>query len=280
MRRGLEKVSSLYGLIGEKLSHSLSPKIHREIFKEINIDAFYHIFEVERADIGEAVKGLKALKARGVNVTIPYKVEVMNFLDEISPEAESIGAVNTLDFVGDRVIGYNTDYYGFGILLRENSIDIKGKKAVILGSGGAALSVISYLVDNDISDVKIATRDIGRTMLKKSLNRYDIVDYGGLTDIKGYDMIINCTPCGMFPHVDSSPVEKKVLSSFNLVIDLIYNPQKTLILRNADEIGIKGINGLDMLIGQAIAAEEIWNKRILSRELFIKIHNLLHNLLA
>lgn len=273
-------MSSLYGLIGEKLGHSLSPKIHSEIFKEINIDAFYHVFEVERENIGEAVKGLKALGAGGVNVTIPYKVEVMDFLDGISPEAENIGAVNTLDFADGRVIGYNTDYYGFGMLLRENFIDIKGKKAVILGSGGAALSVINYLVDNDVSEVKIATRDIGRTMLKKSLNRYDIVDYGGLTNIKGYDMIINCTPCGMFPHVESSPVEKKVLGSFNLVIDLIYNPKKTLILRYADEIGIKGINGLDMLIGQALAAEEIWNKRKLSRELFIKIHNLLYNLLV
>ncbi|ERJ11660.1 shikimate dehydrogenase family protein [Haloplasma contractile] len=121
-------MSSIYGLLGERLSHSLSPVIHNEIFKTLGDECYYHLFEVERDCLSDAIKGLKALKTKGVNVTIPYKIEVIKHLDEHSDETLKIGAVNTIVFRQNKTIGYNTDYFGFGMMLKAFNIDVKIKK--------------------------------------------------------------------------------------------------------------------------------------------------------
>ncbi|MCT4607442.1 MAG: shikimate dehydrogenase [Marinisporobacter sp.] len=247
----------LYGLIGEKLTHSFSPKIHELILKELKKEGYYHLFEIKKENLKDALCGLKALEVGGVNVTIPYKVELMKYLDECSQEAKRIGAVNTICFKEGKAIGYNTDYYGFGMMLHINNIELKNKRALILGTGGASKAVIQYLLDEGIKDITIVSRDIHKG--KEKYKEVEIISYDKIKNLKGYDMVINCTPCGMYPHVDASPVKKEELLNFHTAIDLIYNPQETLFLRDAKENGLKIVNGLYMLVGQAIKAQELWN---------------------
>ncbi|SHK08712.1 shikimate dehydrogenase [Paramaledivibacter caminithermalis] len=247
----------LFGLIGEKLKHSFSPAIHSIIFRELNIEGYYNLFEVKKGDLKDAIYGLKALGIRGVNVTIPYKIDIIKYLDNISDEAERIGAVNTICFRDNKAIGYNTDYFGFGIMLDEFNIDIRGKNSVILGTGGASKSVMQYLLDKGIGDITFASRDISKA--KEKFKNHRAISYNDIKSLNKKDIIINCTPCGMYPNVENCPVSKKDISKFHTAIDLIYNPRETLFLKYAKEEGIKTVNGLYMLVGQAVKAQELWN---------------------
>lgn len=251
-------MEKLYGLIGERLGHTYSPLIHREILKETGIKGHYGLFQVERCNLKYAVSGLKALSYNGVNVTIPYKTEIIKYLDNLSAEAEKIGAVNVINIDKSGIsTGYNTDYHGFGMMLDNANIKIKNEGAVILGTGGASKAVIQYLKDNGAGDILLVTRDID-TAAKKYPD-YRITTYNDLNRLKDYSIIINSTPVGMYPNIDFSPVDSKYLKGFSYAIDLIYNPSQTLFLKLAAEEGLKTINGLYMLIAQAVKSQEIWN---------------------
>lgn len=261
----------LYGLLGEKLSHSFSPKIHFEIFKNININGHYHLFNVEKKDLKSAIDGFKALKVQGVNVTIPYKVKVMEYLDSVSKEAKKIGAVNTICFQNGSAVGYNTDYYGFGMMLHKFNINVKNDKAVILGTGGASKAVVQYLVDKDIKDITFVSRK--KEEVKKGFENFKIINYEELKKEKEGNIIINCTPCGMYPNCENSPIDKDIISKYKAAIDLIYNPKETLFLKYAKEKGIKGVNGLYMLVGQGIKSQELWNNEKIDEKIVDKIYN-------
>ncbi len=251
-------MSDLYGLFGEKLSHSLSPQIHSKVFSKLNMKGYYHLFELKSEDLGTAVAGLKVLKARGINVTIPYKIQVMNFLDELSKEAKALGAVNTIKFEKDKTIGYNTDYFGLKMLFEKNEIAVKDKKALILGNGGVAVTVVQFLLDSGISEITIATIDKD---LNKDIPQFGyckMISFDEIPSVKA-DILVNCTPVGMYPAVNNSPVDKKYICNFSTAVDMIYNPKKTLFLQYAEEAGLKAVNGLYMLVGQGIASQEIWN---------------------
>ncbi|NMM63825.1 shikimate dehydrogenase [Clostridium sp. P21] len=263
-------MSSLYGLIGERLGHSLSPEIHSLILEKLNLKGLYNLFEVNNDDLKEAVIGLKALGAKGVNVTIPYKVEIMQYLDSISKEAEKIGAVNTIAFKENGIIGYNTDYYGFGESLKNGKIDIYNKNAVILGTGGASKAVLHYLLDNGVKDVVYVSRNPENAM--KQVKNFNIISYEDMNKLKNTDIIINCTPCGMYPKVEYSPVNRSILSKFSSAVDLIYNPKETIFLKEARETGAKTVNGLYMLVAQAAASQEIWQERKISEEIIKQIY--------
>lgn len=258
-----------YGLLGEKLGHSLSPSIHNMIFEELGFEAEYNLFEVNHKDLKNAIDNFKKFEFKGINVTIPYKVDVMEYMDQISEEASKIEAINTITFEGGCLKGYNTDYYGFGMLLKKNNIEVKGKIAVILGSGGASKSVYQYLEDNGAGQIIIVSRDPekARDIFKGSKS----VSYEELNFIEGGDIIINCTPVGMFPNIDVSPVEEAIIGRFSSAIDLIYNPKETLFLKYAEEKGVKALNGLYMLVGQAVKSQEIWNHIEISDEIAEKI---------
>lgn len=264
-------MSSFYGLLGESLKHSVSPKIHSLIFKELDIQGYYHLFEVQKSELKNAVYGLKALGAKGVNVTIPYKLSVMEYIDLISPEAEKIGAVNTICFCDNKTTGYNTDYYGFGMLLSKNEIQVKNKSAVVLGSGGAARSVLQFLVNKGIKDVTIVSRN--KDALKKEFRNIaaNLISYEELQSISYGDIIINCTPCGMYNHTQNSPAPKSIVSRFSAAVDLIYNPEQTPFLKFAQELNIKNVNGLYMLVGQAVAAQELWNNKKIDKAVVDKV---------
>ena len=263
-------MNDLYGLLGEPLSHSLSPQIHSYIFGQLGLDAKYFLFPLKSGDLAAAVTGLKLLGATGVNITIPYKVTIMSMLDQISPEAKAIGAVNTILFKDQHTTGYNTDYHGFGLLLKNESISVNGKTAILLGTGGAAKMAACYLKDHGIGDLHLVTR----TPLD-ARSTLPLLSYGELALAPGADMIINCTPVGMFPHVEESPIHQQFLKKYSIAIDLIYNPFETRFLREAREFGLKTCNGLMMLVGQAVVAEELWQDQKINMAILQPLYSIL-----
>jgi len=252
-------MSELYGLLGEKLSHSVSPQIHTILFNKLNMKGYYHLFELKSKDLKVVMEGFNVIKPRGLNVTIPYKIKVMEFVDKVSPEAKEIGAVNTLKFQEDEIIGYNTDYHGIGMLFDKNNIIVKNKKAVILGNGGVAATMVYYLLKQGITEVTVVTRDVIKVKGNSKFDDCSIISYDEIQDIKESDIVVNCTPLGMYPNLQNSPIEKKYMGKFSVAVDMIYNPKKTLFLKYAEQVGLKAVNGLYMLVGQATSAQEIWN---------------------
>ena len=268
--QGGANMKPLYGLIGEKLNHSLSPQIHSAILRKLDIQAYYHLFEVNRDEIEDAIRGLQALNIRGVNVTIPYKVEVMKYLHQISKEAEKIGAINAILVENHRRIGYNTDYHGLERMVKYYSIPIKNQKAVILGTGGAAKAVLQYLLDHGIGQISMVSRYIEIAALK--YQNFNLLSYEKLKKLKSQDIIINCTPLGMYPFIQQSPVQQDIMRNYQWAIDLNYNPTETLFLKYARQEGLKIGSGLFMLVAQAIKAQEIWQKRIIPQEFVEEIY--------
>lgn len=259
-----------FGLIGEKLSHSLSPDIHKRVFEELNIRATYNLFSVKKEAFNKVIESLKTLGVKGVNVTIPYKEDIIRQLDYISPEAKAIGAVNTVLMKDGKALGYNTDYYGFGEMLKRERIQIQGKRCYVLGAGGAARAVAEFLKDQ-LGKVTIVSRDIKSA--KHSFRGYNIIDYKELECITQGDIIVNTTPCGMYPNIETIAVSDEVLKKFNTAVDIVYNPLETRFLKRSKELGLKVVEGLYMLIGQGLKAEEIWNDIVIDSsigELIIK----------
>ncbi|MBU3075073.1 shikimate dehydrogenase [Clostridium estertheticum] len=252
-------MSELYGLLGEKLSHSVSPQIHSKIFNKLGIKGYYHLFEVESRDLKAVMEGFKVIKPRGINVTIPYKIKVMEFLDDVSTEAKAIGAVNTIKFENGKTIGYNTDYFGIGMLFNKNDIQVENKKATIFGNGGVAVAMVNYLLNNGISEITVVTRNVSKLKENSSFKSCRVISYDEIQEIKELSIAINCTPLGMYPNINNSPIEKKYIGKFTSAVDMIYNPKETLFLKYAKEAGLKAVNGLYMLVGQATCAQEIWN---------------------
>lgn len=224
------------GLIGEHLGHSFSPQIH-----SLLADYSYELFELERDGVGYFVKH-NSLDA--YNVTIPYKKDVMPFLDVISKEAATIGAVNTIVRRDGRLYGYNTDYFGFSYTIDFSKIKIKGKKALVLGAGGASATVCAVLRDRGVRELIVVS---SKTNTPEFLSKH--------TDT---DIIVNASPVGMYPHNGVSPVDLSLFPTCSGVLDLIYNPSKTQLLLDAEAKGIPHVNGLPMLVAQAAKAFELF----------------------
>lgn len=258
--------SDRYGLVGEKLSHSLSPGIHSFLFKELKINAQYDLLEVKPEELTNLLDNLKSRGYLGVNVTIPYKKEILAHLDSLSDEAVHIGAVNTI-CIADGYRGYNTDYDGFGMALEEYGVNTEGARCAVLGSGGAARAVVAYLEDHGASGITIVSRDPDSAILKfPGLSGMDIASFHAMD----YDLLINTTPVGMYPDINQSPLQKEQLKGVGFVMDLIYNPVRTVLLQYSEELGIPHANGLYMLVAQAFRSEEIWQGRTLDRSLITK----------
>ncbi len=247
------------GLIGNPLGHSLSPLMHNRTLVHMGLNGIYLPMEITPQRLGEAVLGLRALNFTGVNVTIPFKREVIPFLDELSPEAQACQAVNLIRHSEGRLIGYNTDGQGFMASLREEGID-RLNRVIIIGAGGAARSVVYELaqagaVQVDILDllperaaalaefVNQATpgRAVGHMM--------DQAVFAGLCPAA--DLVVNCSPVGMHPGIDRSPVKSLAgLKPEAVVYDLVYNPPATKFLNLARDQKIHTINGAAMLVHQ------------------------------
>lgn len=261
--------SRLAGLIGNPVGHSISPQLHNTISKYVGIDMVYVPFKVEKTELENAVKGLKAIDIVGFNVTIPYKKEIMKYIDINSKEALLMGAVNTVKNIGGRLYGYNTDAEGFVRSFKEEAgTGFENKKVVLIGAGGTARAIAVKTAMEGAGRIYIVNRTIERALdiadiVNNNIERIceafdpDEAEAAGIFS-KG-DIIINTTPLGMYPDVDKSPVRDSVkFSDRQIVYDVIYNPEKTKFLADAEKCGCKTINGFGMLIYQGIYAYEIW----------------------
>ncbi|MBE5804821.1 MAG: shikimate dehydrogenase [Clostridiales bacterium] len=238
-----------YALIGEKLGHSLSVPIHEAIFQRLGIDADYRLIEIPRDDFAPTVRRLIA-ELDGFNVTIPYKQDVMPLLDAIDPAAQAIGAVNTV-VKGARVCGHNTDILGFTAMLRHYGIDPLDQPCYVLGGGGTAKTACAALMRMGAKSVTVVSRHPGPGQ----------IDYQRLTeDFSG--ILVNTTPAGMLYQKDPCPIDEAalpgILARAKGVVDVIYNPPETVLTAAARAAGIPACTGLYMLIGQAVAAESLW----------------------
>lgn len=247
-----------YGLIGKSLSHSISDILHEYIMKQMDIKGSYSMFEVKPENLEDVIKSMKVLDISGINVTVPYKQDIMNYLEKVSDKALAIGAVNTIAIEDGLAVGYNTDYDGFKFNLEKANIEILDKPFTLLGAGGAAKAVIKLLEDEKARSITIVSRNPDK--IKKEYPEIEIITYDEIKQIKEKYCLINCTPVGTFPNIDECPLAEEDIKLYENVVDLIYNPEKTKLLRIADKYSINNINGLFMLIGQAIRAQQIWEK--------------------
>ena len=241
------------GLLGRKLGHSYSPQIHANLG-----DYEYALFEKEPEELEDF---LKNGDFSGLNVTIPYKKDVIPFLDELSPVAQKMGAVNTVVRRGDRLIGHNTDYFGFTSMVEKSGLSPAGKKCLVLGSGGASNTVVAVL------------RELGAEVIIISRNGKN--NYDNLHIHADAAIIVNATPVGMYPSTSVSPVDISRFPKLEGVLDVVYNPARTQLLLDGEERGIVTMNGLWMLVAQAKESAEWFTGSEISDEKIGRIHTLL-----
>lgn len=251
-----------FGVIGAKLGHTASPAIHEKFFRIMHMQGHeYGVLEMDRSNIRQELHRLYDEGYTGANVTIPYKLDVMPFLTDISREARIIGAVNTIHFTDQGAFGYNTDYYGFGRSLDHAGIDPARRHCTVLGSGGGARAIMQYLADQDAASITVVSR---RPHTKTEFDAFaedlgaDIIDYSQFEQEGKGDLLVNCTPVGMFPDVDGCPVTEERIAEFPAVVDIVYNPKETKILEIARRHGACVLNGMYMLVAQAVGSQEIW----------------------
>ena len=258
--------TQICALIGDPVEHSMSPVMHNTAYTKLGLDYVYIPFHVKPEELAKAVEGLRALNVRGFNVTIPHKVAVIPWLDGLDPLAEKIGAVNTVVNTDGELRGYNTDAKGFLKALLEHGIKPKGKKIVVLGAGGASRA-ITYIMAAKGARVTILNRqqeldwaeDIALLIRKDLGKEVKVYELGQLADaIENTDLLVNATSVGMSPASEASPVPAQLLSKVPAVIDIVYNPLETRLLREAKAAGAKVIGGVDMLAWQGALAFEKW----------------------
>ena len=246
-----------FGLLGEHLGHSFSETIHNLFFQKTGIKGKYELYERKTEDIKELLDEVREGKLKGLNVTIPYKIEVMKYLDTLSKEASAIGAVNTVAYKNGELGGYNTDYYGFWETMKVNNLEVEGKRILILGTGGAAKAIYGTLTALNVDTVYLAS--IEKDDRFKIRNKDNIINYVDIKNLENIEGIINCTPVGMYPQVDNLPLANDSFIPVKYLIDVIYNPEETALMEKYASMGVKTINGLMMLVVQAVRSEEIWN---------------------
>ncbi len=236
-----------YGLIGEKLGHSYSKLIHEKL-----ADYRYDLIPLSEE---EFITFMTEKNFTAINVTIPYKQKVIPYLDELHPLAAQIGAVNTIVNKDGYCTGYNTDFYGFQYMLLNNNIEVAGKKCLILGTGGTSHTVRAVLKHLCASKVLIVSRKDSSNSDLNDINT--TISYETCYQIHtDAEIIINTTPLGMYPRVDASPLDLSDFRDCKAVVDVIFNPMKTKLSLQAEELGIKAVTGLEMLVAQAKQAIE------------------------
>lgn len=240
------------GLLGRKLSHSYSPQIHSYLG-----DYSYGLFEKEPKELEDF---LRNRDFTGLNVTIPYKKDVIAYLDELSPVAKKMGAVNTIVRRADGALyGHNTDYFGFHYMVQKSGLNVKGKKVLVLGSGGASNTAVAVL------------EELGANVIV--ISRSGENNYGNLSRHYDARVIVNTTPVGMYPNTGTSPVEPEHFEDLEGILDVIYNPQRTQLLLDGENLMVPTENGLWMLVAQAKESAEYFLGKKLSDQLISEIHH-------
>ena len=259
--------TKVVGLIGEPVEHSFSPPMHNEAFKTLGLDYVYVPFNVSPNNLKSAIEGANSLNIQGLNVTIPHKINVIKYLKELDPIAELIGAVNTIDF--KNLKGYNTDGIGC-IRAIEEVTKIKDKNIVVAGAGGAARAIVFYLAKYGAEEVDILNRNLKKaenlandllaSNLISNVNSSDISEISKF--ISDADILIDTTPVGMHPNVSDEPIVKAADIHEELVVnDIVYNPNETVLLKEAIKANAKVVYGIKMLLYQGAESFKIWTGR-------------------
>lgn len=257
------------GIIGEPIEHTLSPTIHNAAFEELNLDFVYVPFKVKMGMLKEAIRGVRSLGIIGLNVTMPYKSAVMRYLDDVDLVARRVGAVNTILNEGGSLIGYNTDGIGALNALKENGVTINGKNLLLLGAGGAG-KAIAFHTAQEAAKLAILNRTLQKAKklaeaLRKEFGNKKIIckKLSAETvkeELKDTEILINATSIGMHPNTDQSPVTSGLMRPDLCVMDIVYNPPETKLLKDAKAAGAKVVSGVEMLVYQGAASFEIWTK--------------------
>lgn len=269
--------TKICGIIGDPIEHTMSPAMQNAAFQKLGMDYVYVAFHVKAERLGQALAGMRALNIKGMNVTIPHKVAVVPFLDELDPLAERIGAANTIVNNNGILAGFNTDAEGFLQALLEAGVKPKGKKAVILGAGGGARAVSFMLADqgahltilNRAEEFDWAEKLAARIsqVCKGEVRALTLEEKNLAVALDSADILVNATSVGMTPNVTVTPVPARLLKPGLIVFDIVYNPVKTRLMREAEAVGARTISGLEMLVWQGALAFEKWTGQKAPHEL-------------
>lgn len=278
--------TSLLGLIGNPVGHSISPLIHNTLSDRLGHNNAYLAFKVEQDDLCDAIKGAYALGVKGLNVTVPHKQAVIEHLVDIDPLAKAIGAVNTLVRVDGGFKGYNTDYLGLRRQMENDGVLIEGQEIIILGAGGASRAITFMCAEARAKKIYLLNRSVEKAVsLARDVNDYinceqpvvipmALTDYAKLSGRKY--TVIQTTSKGLFPDVDGAPVEDEAF--YELVsdaVDIIFNPYETKFMKLAAKHGARTYNGLGMLLYQGVAAYELWNDTSVDQKLCEEVYELM-----
>lgn len=273
--------TKMIGLLGYPLGHSFSSLMHNSVFEQRSLNKIYIPIEVLPENLETVVRGISKMNFDGFNVTIPHKIKIMKYLDEIDEYAKCIGAVNTVTIKNGVLKGYNTDGIGFLRSYEEiTETKVEGKNVFVLGSGGASRAISMTLALNKANKIYICNRTHEKAVaLVNDINNQAgecsiavPMEYEEMEKaIKDSDILINATSIGMYPNVDKSPISKNLLNKKLIVYDAVYNPKKTKLLLDAEEIGCKTVMGLSMLIYQGSEAFELWTNSKAPVDLMFKV---------
>ena len=262
----INQYTELYGVLGNPVRHSLGPLMHNAAFSDKGINAVYLAFE--SIDIEGAIRGMRGLGIKGMSVTIPHKTSVIPLLDEIDPLAKDIGAVNTIVNTDGKLTGYNTDAVGALRALSE-VVKVQGKSCIIVGAGGAA-KAIGYILKRHNVDLMIANRSIERGEVLSRLLDSRYIEIDQIEDADA-DILINTTPVGMSPNIDSCSLPEGVLKPGMTVMDIIYNPRTTKLIHIASRKGCRIVEGLGMFIYQGAEQFRLWTGKEAPVEIMRKV---------
>lgn len=273
MEKRISGTTGLYCLIGTPVGHSGSPAMYNYSFEKLGIDSAYVAFDVSEEKVVDAIEAFKTLNIRGANVTMPCKNAAANYMDELSPAARIVGAVNTIVNDCGKLTGHITDGVGFVRNLKEHGVDIKNKKITILGAGGAATAIqvqcaldgareinIFNIKDDFYKKAEKTIENIKKEVPECAVNLYDLEDAQKLNDkIATSDILINATHVGMHPHEEQSPIKDTTVFRKDLVVaDVVYNPRKTKLLEEAEAADCKTVGGIGMLLWQGAEAFKLY----------------------
>lgn len=264
--------TQLTGLLGSPVAHSISPMMHNEAFAQLGLDYAYLAFDVNEEELETAIEGLRAMKVKGFNLTMPNKNRMCRLCDKLSPVAQITGAVNTVVNENGIFVGHTTDGIGYMESVKEAGVNIIGKKITVLGAGGAATSIIAQAAFDGVSEISIFNQKsksyermegiisklTEQTNCKLNLFTYDSQDILR-KELAESILLVNTTPVGMAPNIEDSLITDTTMFHSKLTVsDIIYNPEETKLLRLAKETGCKTFNGLHMLLYQGAAAFKLW----------------------
>lgn len=256
--------TKMFCLLGNPVKHSFSPNIHNYLFEKYNVNGVYTCFDVEQSNLNKGIEGIKALGISGCNVTIPHKVRVINYLDEVNSNARLIGAVNTIKNEGGVLKGYNTDGVGFVKSILDKGYKLNNKRVMIIGAGGACRSIAVELASNNVLSINIRNRSEEKAKEIANIiqgNFQTRISYSkeaiNENDLDDIDILINTTPIGMESNL--CPIDESINPPKSLLVcDIVYKPHNTSLLKWAKKHNLEVIHGINMLINQGLHAFSIW----------------------